>query len=459
MPNHRILIVDDEANIRRVLLANLKAAGYEAVAACSGYEALQKLDEEKFDMVLLDKNMLGMGGIETLKKIKAKDADIIVIIMTAYQSVESAVAAMKEGAYDYITKPFDMDTLKNTLKNALERKQLVEENRTLKAQLGKQTETSLIAESKAMLKILELIERIADSASSVLIYGETGTGKEVIAKVIHDKSIRRDKPYVKVDCASLPENLLESEMFGHVKGAFTDAIKDRVGRIEVAEGGTLFLDEIGELSPAIQVKLLRLAQNREYERLGSSETKKADVRIISATNKDLQKAIAAGEFREDLYYRLNVISIEVPPLRERKEEIPALAYHFLERHVKYRVEDGAETKEKSFTQISPEALQLLIDYSWPGNVRELENVIERAIAIGQGDTLLALHLPNELHPESFWELPEVGMPLKEMEKQLILRTLEQTGGNRTKAAQILGITRQTLINKLREYADDAPGFN
>ena len=457
MPNHRILIVDDEANIRRVLSANLKAVGYEAVAACSGYEALQKLGEEKFDLVLLDKNMLGMGGIETLKKIKEKDADIMVIIMTAYQSVESAVTAMKESAYDYITKPFDMDTLKNTLKNALERKLLLEENRTLKAQLGAKMETGMVAESKAMRQILELIERIADSASNVLIYGETGTGKEVIAKAIHDKSMRRDKPFIKVDCASLPENLLESEMFGHVKGAFTDAIKDRVGRIEVAEGGTLFLDEIGELSPAIQVKLLRLAQNREYERLGSSETKKADVRIISATNKDLQKAIAVGEFREDLYYRLNVISIEVPPLRERKEEIPALAYHFLERHVEYRVEDGAETKEKSFTQISPEALRLLMNYSWPGNVRELENVIERAIAIGRGDTLLALHLPNELHPEPFWELPKVGMPLKEMEKQLILNTLKQTGGNRTKAAQILGITRQTLINKLREYADDALG--
>jgi two-component system response regulator HydG len=454
MSPYRILIVDDEANIRRVLSANLKAAGYEAVEACSGYEALQKFDEEKFDLVLLDKNMLGIGGIETLKKIKAKDTDIIVIIMTAYQSVESAVTAMKEGAYDYITKPFDMDTLKNTLKNALERKQLVEENRTLKAQLGQKMETGMVAESKAMLRIMELIERIADSASSVLIYGETGTGKEIIARAIHDRSIRRDKPFVKVDCASLPENLLESEMFGHVKGAYTDAIKDRVGRIEVAEGGTLFLDEIGELSPVIQVKLLRLAQNREYERLGSSETRKADVRIISATNKDLQKAIATGKFREDLYYRLNVISIEVPPLRERKEEIPALAYHFLERHIKCRVEDRTETKEKSFTQISPEALQLLMDYSWPGNVRELENVIERAIAIGQGDTLLALHLPNELRPESFWELPKAGMPLKEMEKQLILNTLEQTGGNRTKAAQILGITRQTLINKLKEYAVD-----
>ncbi|HIE26916.1 TPA: sigma-54-dependent Fis family transcriptional regulator [Candidatus Poribacteria bacterium] len=443
MSTNRILIVDDEANIRRVLLANLKAAGYETVAASSGYEALQKISEEKFDLVLLDKNMLGMGGIETLKQIKAKDADIIVIIMTAYQSVESAIAAMKEGAYDYITKPFDMDALKNSVKNALERKQLVEENRALKAQLGQQTKTNLIAKSRAMLQILELIERVADSMSNVLIYGETGTGKEVIARAIHDKSIRRDRPFVKVNCATLPENLLESELFGHVKGAFTDAIKDRVGRLEIAEGGTLFFDEIGELSRATQVKLLRLAQERKYEQLGSSETKKADVRIISATNKDLQKAIADGEFREDLYYRLNVISIKVPPLRERKEEIPALTYHFLERH--------AETKEKSFAQISPEALQLLMDYSWPGNVRELENVIERAIAIGQGDALLPQHLPKELRQELPSEFPKVGATIKEMEKQLILRTLEQTSGNQTKAAQILGITRQTLINKLKEY--------
>ena len=449
MSTYRILIVDDEANIRRVLLANLKAAGYETVAACSGYEALERLSEQKFDLVLLDKNMLGMGGIETLKKIKAKDADIIVVIMTAYQSVESAIAAMKEGAYDYITKPFDMDALENTVKNALEKKQLVQENRALKAQLAQKTEINLIAKSKAMLQILELIEQIADSTSNMLIYGETGVGKEVIARVIHDKSMRRDKPFVKVNCATLPENLLESELFGHVKGAFTDAIKNRIGRVQIAEDGTLFFDEIGELSLATQVKLLRLAQDREYERLGSSETKKADVHIISATNKDLQQAILSGDFRDDLYYRLNVISIEVPPLKERKEEIPALAYHFLKQY--------AETKEKSFTQISPQALQLLMDYSWPGNVRELENVIERAIAIGQGDALLPQHLPKELRQESSFEFPKVGATIKEMEKQLILQTLEQTGGNQTKAAQILGITRQTLINKLKEYADDTPG--
>ncbi len=442
MTLYRILIVDDEANIRRVLTANLREAGYEALAVQSGYEALEKLSEEKFDLVLLDKNMLGMGGIETLKQIKAKDADIIVVIMTAYQSVESAIAAMKEGAYDYITKPFDMDALENTVKNALEKKQLVEENRALKAQLARKTEMNLIAKSRAMRQILELIEQIADSTSNVIIYGETGVGKEVIARVIHEVSMRRDKPFVKVNCATLPENLLESELFGHVKGAFTDAIKDRVGRVQKADAGTLFFDEIGELNLATQVKLLRLAQDKEYERLGSSETKKADVHIISATNKDLQKAILNSDFREDLYYRLNVISIEVPPLKERKEEIPALAYHFLERY--------AETKEKSFTQISPQALQLLMDYSWPGNVRELENVIERAIAIGQGDALLPQHLPKELRQEP--SFPKVGTPLKEMEKQLILKTLEQTSGNQTKAAKILGITRQTLINKLKEYA-------
>jgi len=447
MPSHRVLIVDDEANIRRVLSANLKAAGYETAAASSGYEALEKLDEAHFDLVLLDKNMLGMGGIETLKAIKAKDADTVVIIMTAYQSVESAVAAMKEGAYDYITKPFDMDALFHTVGNALERKRLVEENRALKAQLGIQTHANLVAKSKAMRQIVELISQIADSTSNVLITGETGTGKEVIAKAIHDSSLRKHKPFVKVDCGALPENLLESELFGHVKGAFTDAIKDRVGRVAVAEGGTLFLDEIGELRPATQVKLLRLAQHREYERLGSSETKKADIRIISATNKDLQKAIAAGEFREDLYYRLNVISIEVPPLRERKEEIPDLAYHFLNRHTK--------DKEKSFEQISPDALKVLLDYPWPGNVRELENVIERAIAIGRGDSLMPGHLPDELHQNAASPpFPQVGMTLKEMEAQLIKQTLQQTGGNQTKAAQMLGITRQTLINKLRAYADD-----
>lgn len=452
MPNHRILIVDDKANTRRVLSANLSAAGYETVQASSGYEALEKLDEEEIDLVLLDKNMLGMSGIDTLKKIKAKDADIVVIIMTAYQSVESAVTAMKEGAYDYITKPFDMDALEHTVKNALERKQLVEENRALKAQLEQQqVEIDLVAESKAMQQILELIEKISSSTSNVLIYGETGTGKEIIAKTIHEASTRRDKRFVKVDCATLPENLLESELFGHVKGAFTDAVKDRTGRVEMAEGGTLFLDEVGELTPAIQAKLLRLTQDQEYERLGSSETKKADVRIISATNRDLQKAVAENEFREDLYYRLNVIPLEVPPLRERKEEIPALAYHFLERHSKSKSKDDTNVV---FTQISPQALQMLMDYSWPGNVRELENVIERAIAVGEGDTLLPQHLPKELRQESSFE-PEVGTTIKEMEKQLILKTLEQTSGNRTKAAEILGITRQTLINKLKEYADES----
>ena len=455
MPTHRILIVDDEANIRRVLLANLKAAGYHAVAASSGYETLEKLDEGKFDLVLLDKNMLGMGGIETLKQIKAKDANIVVIVMTAYQSVESAVTAMKEGAYDYITKPFDIDALKHTISNALERRHLVEENRALKAQLGGQREVNFVAQSKAMRQLMELIEQIADSMSNVLISGETGTGKGVIAQAIHDNSARKGEPLVKVDCGALPENLLESELFGHVKGAFTDAVKDRVGRVTMAEGGTLFLDEIGELSPTLQVKLLRLAQHREYERLGSSETEKADVRIISATNKELQKVIATGKFREDLFYRLNVILVEVPPLRERKEEISALAYHFLERH--------SRAKENRFTQISPEALQLFTDYAWPGNVRELENAIERAIAIGEGDRLLPQHLPKEIQQKSSVakslvsgaaELPQVGATLKEMEKHLILETLEQTGGNQTKAAQILGITRQTLNNKLKEYAGD-----
>jgi len=449
---YRILIVDDVANVRRVLTANLRESGYEVSAAQSGYDALEKLSAGKFDLVLLDKNMLGMGGLETLKKIKAKDTDIIVIIMTGYESVESAVTAMKEGAYDYITKPFDVDALKNTLKNALEKKQLAEENLALKVQLGQKTETNFIAQSKAMQEILELIEQIADSASNVLICGETGAGKEVIARAIHDKSIRKDKPLIKVNCAALPENLLESELFGHVKGAFTDAIKDRIGRVQKAESGTLFLDEIGELSPATQVKLLRLTQDREYEQLGSSETKIADVRIIAATNKDLQKAILSGGFREDLYYRLNVISIRVPPLRERKEDITPLAYHFLKRY--------AKTSQESFTQISPEALQLLMDYSWPGNVRELENVIERAIAIGRADVLLPQHLPKEIRQETSFELPKAGVTLKEVEKQLILKTLEQTSGNQTKAAQLLGVTRQTLINKLKEYAkgDDCQIF-
>ena len=447
MPTHRILIVDDEANVRRVLLANLNAAGYDTAAASSGYEALEKLGEGKFDLALLDKNMLGMGGIETLKAIKAKDADIVVIIMTAYQSVESAVAAMKEGAYDYITKPFDMDALFHTVSNGLERKRLVEENRALKAQLGRQTHANLVAKSKAMRQIVELSFRIADSMSNVLITGETGTGKEAIAKAIHDNSLRKGKPFVKVDCGALPENLLESELFGHVKGAFTDAVKDRVGRVALAEGGTLFLDEIGELRLTTQVKLLRLTQHREYERVGSSETQRANLRIIAATNRDLPSAIAAGAFREELYYRLNVISIQVPPLRDRKEDIPDLAYHFLSRHTK--------AKETSFEQISPEALKALLDYPWPGNVRELENVIERAIAIGRGDSLLPGHLPDELHQNAAsTQFPKVGMTLKDMEAQLIRRTLEQTGGNQTKAAQILGITRQTLINKLKAYGHD-----
>jgi DNA-binding NtrC family response regulator len=440
MSQFKILIVDNDASARRLLSFVLTDAGYLTQAVTNGYEADRITQHHFFDLVLLDKKMLGLDGIETLKRIKRNSKETIVIIMTAYGTIRSVVEAMKEGAYDYITKPFDMDELVATVGDALSEKaasvtpQFISEEYCFEGIVGK---------SSAMRTIFQLIERAAAVDSTVLIQGETGTGKELVARAIHQRSLRKNKPFVAISCAALPENLLESELFGHVRGAFTSASKDRVGRVEQAEGGSMFLDEIGEISPEIQVKLLRLLQNREYEKVGSSQTRKADVRIIAATNKYLKQEIEAENFREDLFYRLCVIPIDIPPLRQRVEDIAHLAYHFLKINNAYN------------KHISKDAMQALKDYNWPGNVRELKNIIERFISLSNNDELRFDVLPEEIRQGKQIDELEETLTLKEAERRLILRALQRSQGNQTKAAQALGISRSTLINKLKEYAEEA----
>jgi DNA-binding NtrC family response regulator len=442
MPQPQILIVDDDANARRLLSYVLTDAGYRTQTVTNGYEADSITQNQLFDLVLLDKKMLGLDGIETLKRIKRNNKETTVIIMTAYGTIRSVVEAMKEGAYDYITKPFDMDELVATVRAALSEKAA---SATPQVFSDEYCFEGIVGKSSTMRTIFQLIEKAAATDSTVLIQGETGTGKELVARAIHQRSPRSKKPFVLVSCAALPENLLESELFGHVKGAFTSAIKDRVGRIEQAEGGTVLLDEIGEISPAIQVKLLRLLQSKEYEKVGSSQTRKADIRVIAATNKNLKGEIEAGNFREDLFYRLNVIPIDVPPLRERVEDIPHMAYHFFKIN-------GAHNKH-----ISKDAMRVLQDYNWPGNVRELKNLIERFVSLSNNDELQIDDLPGEIkkfRKGQKSDEPEETLTLKEVERRLILKALERSGGNQTKAAQALGISRSTLINKLKEYAEE-----
>lgn len=429
----RILIVDDDPSIRRVLSSILRGEGYEVRAARDGFEGLRTIREMRIDLVLLDQKMLGMDGIETLRRIKDISPETVVIIMTAYGTIESVVEAMKGGAYDYITKPFDNERLKLLVAKALEHKVVVEENIALKREMG---ERRLVGRSKAIKDIIDLLPQIARSDWNVLIEGETGTGKGIVAKMIHDLSQRREGPFVTVSCAAIPETLLEAELFGHTKGAFTGAISAREGRVEAADGGTLFLDEIGEIGPSVQVKILRLVEEKSFERIGSNKTLKADIRIISATNKNLWEEVRKGRFREDLYYRLNVLSIRIPPLRERKEDIMDLLDLFLARH------------GLGMDIISPDAMRCILEYDWPGNVRELENAIERALVLRGKGKITPDHLPGPLRERIYGS--DI-LTLRDLERRAIMRALEVTGGNKTKAAEILGITRQTLIAKLKEY--------
>ncbi len=443
----KILIIDDEEHMCWALKKAMQQEGYEALTATSGSKGIEILKEKGPSLVLLDLKMPGMDGLEVLKIIKEIHPKIPVIMITAHGTIETAIEAMKLGADDYITKPFDLDELKIVVAQALKYSNLVSQVSFLRSELSKKY-GEIIGESAAIKEVIMLIDRVAATNASVLITGESGTGKEITALTIHQASPRKEYPFVAVNCAALPEQLLESELFGHEKGAFTGAAALKPGRFEIADKGTVFLDEIGEMSPTMQAKLLRVLQERAFERVGGTETLHVDVRIISATNIDIKKAVEEGKFREDLYYRLNVVHIHLPPLRERKEDIPLLVNYFLKKYMlgTYPVKN-----------ISPEAMELLMNYHWPGNIRELQNVIERSIIICPGDTILPEHLPKELQQqqsnavETIVHFPDTGISLEEVEKQLILTALKKSKGNQTKAAQLLGITRSALIYRSQKY--------
>lgn len=431
--NIDILVVDDDISHCTILQALLRGWGYNVALANSGRQALEQVREQVFDLVLCDVRMAEMDGIATLKEIKTLNPAIPVLIMTAYSSVETAVEALKTGALDYLIKPLDFDNLQATLEKALAHTHSVDAETP--AVFG------MVGKSPAMQHLLSEIALVAPSEATVLIHGDSGTGKELVARAIHASSARSEKPLVTLNCAALNESLLESELFGHEKGAFTGADKRREGRFVEADGGTLFLDEIGDISPMMQVRLLRAIQEREVQRVGSNQTISVDVRLIAATHRDLAAEVNAGRFRQDLYYRLNVVAIEVPSLRQRREDIPLLANHFLQRF--------AERNRKAVKGFTPQAMDLLIHYDWPGNIRELENAVERAVVLLTGEYISERELPLAIAstPIPLVQSQDI-QPLVEVEKEVILAALEKTGGNKTEAARQLGITRKTLLAKL-----------
>lgn len=439
---YRILVVDDEELQREMLGGFLQKEGFSVSLADSGETALKLCQDEFFEVALIDLKMPGMDGIELLSRLKEINPEIQVIVITAHGSIETAVEAMRKGAFHYVNKPVDLEELKVNVKKALENQKVLSENRFLKEQLEeKYKDLKIIGESKAIQEVLSTVARVAKTDSTVLIRGESGTGKELVARAIHALGDRASQRFISLSCAAIPETLLESELFGYEKGAFTGATRRKEGRFELADEGTLFLDEIGDLSLETQVKLLRVIETQEFERLGGKETIKVNVRIISATNQDLEKKIKEKSFREDLYYRLNVVSIFIPPLRERKGDILPLVEHFVQ---KYNQKTG-----KKIQGITREAKDILLSYPWPGNIRELENAIERAIVLGRGEAIDKSDLAylsfqkTEQFPSDF--------SLKELEKSQILKVLEKTGGNLTQAAELLGIHRNTLRLKMKEY--------
>ncbi|MGQ9532166.1 MAG: sigma-54-dependent transcriptional regulator [Desulfotomaculales bacterium] len=442
----KIVIIDDEEHMCWALERAMRQEGYQAFTATSGRKGLELVRREAPSLVILDLKMPEMDGLEVLRRLRKMNPKLPVIMITAYGTIQTAIEAMKLGAVDYITKPFDLDELKIVVRKALELSHLITEVAFLRAELAARYDR-MVGESPAMQEVRRLIARVAGTDATVLITGESGTGKEVAALAIHQNSPRAKGPFIVVNCAALPEPLLESELFGHEKGAFTGAVARKQGRFELADGGTIFLDEIGEMPPAMQVKLLRVLQEKSFERVGGTETIKVDVRVIAATNRDLKAAIQEGKFREDLYYRLNVVPIRMPALRERKEDIPLLVEYFLQ---KFRPRYQAHT-------ISPAAMELLRRYHWPGNIRELQNVIERAMIICQGEEILPEHLPPEIQAAPrpagglIVDFPDEGINLEQLEKELIIKALEKTGGNQTRAAQLLGITRSTLIYRMQKH--------
>ena len=455
MAKHKILVVDDEKSMCEFLEIMLKKEGYDVTSTTSGKKALELLDNNLYSMVFTDVKMPGVDGFEVLRKTKEASPDTVVIMITAYGSPEGAVTAIKEGAYDYITKPFRVEEVKLTIKKSLERSDLIRENIRLRQEVEERYKFwNLIGKSPKMQRVYELVEKVSQTKANVLITGQSGTGKELVAKAIHYNSARKDRSFITLNCGAIPENLLESELFGHMKGSFTGAIANKRGLLEMAESGTLFMDEIGELPLPLQVKLLRVIQEREFKRVGGTEDIKVDVRIISASNQDLQQKVAQGVFREDLFYRLNVIQIKLPPLRERKEDITLLTNHFIR---KYSAETGKEVEG-----IASEALELLLGYDFAGNVRELENIIERSITLETSPMITERHIRSYLNermisrsmPPSL-EIPEEGMDLnkvvEDLEKAFILKALENTGGVKKKAAELLGMNFRAMRYKLAKY--------
>ncbi len=446
-----ILVVDDDDAHRTMLRTLLGGWGYEISEADDGSIAVEAVKRSPFDLVLMDIRMLKVSGIEALDQIKVFNPVIPVIIMTAFSSVETAVQALKKGAYDYLTKPLDFDKLKLTIERAMEHTQLKEENRLLKENLGKHFDRqNIIGNSAAMSRLLQTVAQVAPSEATVLISGESGTGKELIAGAIHFNSQRKQGPFVKINCAAVTETLLESEFFGHEKGSFTGADRRKEGRFLQAHGGSIFLDEVGEMSPSMQVKLLRVLQEKEITRVGGEKVISVDVRVISATNQSLLDMIKKRTFREDLYYRLNVVRLEIPPLRGRREDIPLLAQRFLK--------EFTTKNRKEIKGFTPQAMDFLVRYDWPGNVRELMNAIERSVVLARSEYLDAEDLSvirdsSQMIPDSLPGVDDVGkdVPLDQVEKATILRTLESAGGNKSEAARRLGITRKTLHKKLKKY--------
>ncbi|MDO3377059.1 sigma-54-dependent transcriptional regulator [Geoalkalibacter halelectricus] len=445
----RIYICDDEAGILRYLQKMLVAQGFGVEVFSSPLHLLRHLEEgsseDAVGLLLLDMKMPDLDGIDTLRRVRQLRPQLLVVMMTGHGTIDSAVEAMKLGAYDYLTKPFPQEKLFAVVRHCLEREQLLEENRQLRSELSSQADPgTLIAESPVFRKVVELAMRVAPTDSSVLILGESGTGKEVVARTIHRASLRRDQRFVAINCAALTETLLESQLFGHVRGAFTGAAQNQKGILEEAHGGTLFLDEIGDVSAALQAKLLRVLQEGEFIPVGATRPKRVDVRFIAATNKDLEKEVAAGRFREDLFYRLNVIGLSLPPLRERGADIEPLARHFLGKM--------AVKTASAVRRIDPEAIAALRAYSWPGNVRELENVIERGTILAEGEVLTPDALPLKLTRDVRVAAPEAGpLPLREAERRQIVLALRETAWNKTQAANLLGITRKTLDRKVKEF--------
>ncbi len=440
-----ILIVEDEAKMRRLLELNLAEDGFTTLSAGDAETGVKLLRENAVDLVVTDLKLPGMNGLEFLHSIKRQNAALPVVVMTAFGSVETAVEAMKAGASDYVLKPFSLGEMRMVIRKELDVHNLREENRSLREALGKRySHPNVVARSTKMQEVLATVERVAPTNSTVLLGGESGVGKDLIARAVHEKSRRASGPFIKINSSAIPENLLESELFGYEKGAFTGAATSKPGKFELADKGTLFLDEIGDVPPAIQVKLLRVLQEREFERLGGTRTVKVDVRLIAATNRDLREALEQGTFREDLYYRLNVVPIDIAPLRQRKEDIPDLVNLFISRF--------AGDSGKPVKSIAPAAMQILVNYHWPGNVRELQNIIERACALAKGPVLEAADIHLDLRPAKPANggagfLPE-GMTLEQWEDEMIQEALRRANGNKSQAARLLGLSRNALRYRL-----------